>query len=474
MDIVSTEAATAREVARATSRTRERLATGKLAQIAWVVTDGAHAPYSSIITMFVFSAYFTTVVVGDPVRGQSLWSYITALAALALAIGAPVIGPIADAGGRVKPWLAGFTLAGIPCLALLWFATPGVTGSGLLWIMAALLGAAISIEYSVIFINALLPRVAARSQIGLLSGLGLMASNISNVLLLLFFLFAWSWNAHPLFGLDTAAHEPQRAAGPLVALWYGLLSLPLLLFTPDAPRTTLSTSQVVRTGLRSLMNTAAKLRQYRNVTMFLIARMIYNEGFIVMMMFTGIFAAGVLHWSATMLVIQGIINSICAAIAGFGAGWLDRKIGSKSSTVIFIVGCLIANLTLCSLTPTSIFFFVELPAAAHSSTALFPSIADKVLLAINASAAFFVTAGFASSRALMAKLSPPHMLNDFFGLYALSGTATSFIGPLAIGILTSVFHNQRAGLAVGVAFFIVGTVILTVVREDEQEPLRSV
>ena len=470
MDIVSAQAL-ASEVPLATPRAGERRAAGKLAQIAWVVTDGAHAPYSSIITMFVFSAYFTTVVVGDAVRGQTLWSYITALAALALAIGAPVIGPIADAGGRVKPWLAGFTIAGIPCLALLWFATPGMNGSGLWWIMAALLGAAISIEYSVIFINALLPRVAARSQIGLLSGLGLMASNISNVALLLFFLFAWSWNPHPLFGLDPAAHEPQRAAGPLVALWYGLLSLPLLLFTPDAPRTTLSTSQVVRTGLRSLMNTATKLRQYRNVTVFLIARMIFNEGFIVMMMFTGIFAAGVLHWSATMLVVQGIVNSTCAAIAGFGAGRLDRKIGSKLSTMIFIVGCLIANMTLCSLTPRSIFFFVDLPAAAQSGAGLFPGVADKVLLVINASTAFFVTAGFASSRALMAKLSPPHMLNDFFGLYALSGTATSFIGPLAIGILTSFFHNQRAGVAVGIVFFVVGLAVLTSVREDEPEPL---
>ena len=65
------------------------------------------------------------------------------------------------------------------------------------------------------------------------------------------------------------------------------------------------------------------------------------------------------------------------------------------------------------------------------------------------------------------------MLDDFFGLYALSGTATSFIGPLAIGILTLIFHNQRAGLAVGVMFFIVGTAMLTTVREDEPEPLRS-
>ena len=91
-------------------------------------------------------------------------------------------------------------------------------------------------------------------------------------------------------------------------------------------------------------------------------------------------------------------------------------------------------------------------AAATSTGGLFPTLPDKVFLVTQCSIAFFVTGGLVTGRALMAKISPRAMLNEFFGLFAMSGTATSFIGPAAIGVLTTVFHSQRAGVAVGLVF----------------------
>jgi len=79
--------------------------------------------------------------------------------------------------------------------------------------------------------------------------------------------------------------------------------------------------------------------------------------------------------------------------------------------------------------------------------------------------AFFVTGGLAASRSLMAQLTPPEMLNEFFGIYSMSGTATSFVGPLAIGLVTSLSQNQRAGFAGGVVFLAVGLVLLLKVKE---------
>lgn len=65
----------------------------------------------------------------------------------------------------------------------------------------------------------------------------------------------------------------------------------------------------------------------------------------------------------------------------------------------------------------------------------------------------------------MAQLTPPEMLNEFFGIYSMSGTATSFVGPLAIGLVTSLSQNQRAGFAGGVVFLAVGLVLLLKVKE---------
>src|SRR3954470_18241297 len=93
----------------------------RLGQLSWAVFDGARSPYNVLVNIFVFSAYFSTVVVPDPVRGQIAWGYITAAAAILVAIGAPVLGAVADAGGQRKPWLAFSVALGVPCMAGIWF-----------------------------------------------------------------------------------------------------------------------------------------------------------------------------------------------------------------------------------------------------------------------------------------------------------------------------------------------------------------
>ena len=82
--------------------------------LAWALFDGARSPYNVLVNIFVFSAYFTTVVVPNSVQGQVLWSYTSSVGALLVAIGAPILGAIADAGGRRKPWLAATMVIGIP------------------------------------------------------------------------------------------------------------------------------------------------------------------------------------------------------------------------------------------------------------------------------------------------------------------------------------------------------------------------
>ena len=435
-----------------------------LAQFAWAVCDGARSPYNVLVNIFVFSAYFSTVVIPDGVQGQTRWSFITSMAALIVAFTAPLLGAIADAGGRRKPWLAGTLLIGAPSMALLWYATPGMT-EGLGLITVALIGGYLFFEYSAIFLNAMLPNVAPPGRVGFLSGAGLALGNVFGMILFCFFLFAWSWNAEPLFGIDTAQHEPERAVGILAAIWAVVFFLPMFFFTPDSPSTSRSIPQAVSHGVRSLIDTLRKARLYKNVGTFLLARVLFYEGFIVLMLFTGVFAAGILKWTATMRIVEGLINSVVAAIAGLFAGWLDTRIGSRRSTIFFVVGCLLANLVLCSVT-TEMVFFLPIDPAATATGGLFPTLPDKVFLVTQCSIAFFVTGGMVTGRALMAKIAPPTMLNEFFGLFAMSGTATSFVGPIAIGILTTLFHSQRAGVAVGLVFLAAGLIVMFKVREE--------
>ncbi len=438
-----------------------------IGQIAWAACDGARSPYNVLVNIFVFAAYFSTVVIPDPVRGQTVWSFVSSAAALLVALGAPVLGAIADAGGRRKPWLLGCLLLGAPSMAALWLATPHMS-SGLIWIMLALVGGTLCFEYSNVFCSAMLPNVAPAGRIGFLSGLGFSLGNFFGILLFLFYLYAWGRASHPLFGLDVAAHEPERAVGILAAIWLVLFYIPMFILTPDSPATSRRMGEAVRDGLASLMRTLSRLRSYRNTTVFLVARLLYNEGFVVMMLFTSVVAAGVLHWTAPMLVAMGLLNSIVATLSGLFSGWLDQRVGTKAATMIFVAGCLLANVVVCSLTPDTV-FFVKV-GAARQAGGLFPGLPNQVFLVTQNLMAFFVTGGLATSRTLMAKLSPRDMLNEFFGLYAVSGNATSFVGPLAIGIVTAAFASQRAGVAVGILFLLGGLLLMVPVSERGASP----
>src|ERR1700693_243073 len=77
------------------------------AVISWIFFDWAAQPYFTLITTFVFAPYFATHVAPDAASGQSLWGFATAAAGLTIALMSPVLGAIAGASGRRKPWIAG-------------------------------------------------------------------------------------------------------------------------------------------------------------------------------------------------------------------------------------------------------------------------------------------------------------------------------------------------------------------------------
>ena len=439
----------------------------KLGQYCWATGDGARSPFNVLVNIFVFSAYFSTVVITDPVKGQTTWALVTSSSALIIALTAPILGAIADAGGRRKPWLAFCVIVGAPCMLATWWAEPNMMG-GMAKLLIPLIVAQIIFEYSSVFTNAMLPNVAPPGKLGFLSGLGFSLGNAMGILVFLFFLLAWSWNPHPLFGLDSARHEPERAVGVLAAIWFVVFALPLFLFTPDTAASGRSIPQAISQGLRQLWATILKIGNYKNLGVFLISRMIYNEGFIALMLFTGVFAAGILHWNAKMLVVEGLANSVVATLGGLFAGWLDEKAGSKMATILFVLGGLIANVIIFSVT-TDMVFFVHIDPIATATGGLYPSLPDKVFLVAQCSIAFFVTGGLVTSRAMMAKLSPRAMLNEFFGFYSMSGTATAFVGPAAIALVTTIFHAQRAGVLVGVAFLLVGLLVMFAVKDPRGE-----
>jgi UMF1 family MFS transporter len=71
----------------------------------------------------------------------------------------------------------------------------------------------------------------------------------------------------------------------------------------------------------------------------------------------------------------------------------------------------------------------------------------------------------AASRTLLIHMAPKDRIAQYFGLFALTGKVTSFVGPLLIGVVTAVTESQKAGMAVLVPFFAIGLVLLARVRD---------
>ena len=60
----------------------------------------------------------------------------------------------------------------------------------------------------------------------------------------------------------------------------------------------------------------------------------------------------------------------------------------------------------------------------------------------------------------------PGMTGEFYGLFALSGRATAWMAPTAIGIITTATQSNRLGVACVLFFLVLGFCLLWRVREE--------
>ena len=464
---------------------------------AWAIFEWARNPYYILIVIYIFAPYFARDIIGadllasgeldglDPdearatanAHGQATIATVTKWAGFIAALTAPFLGAALDRGGRLKPILAIFLGSIVVCSALLWFAMPGGQGLSIPTIMALLVIAYVSYTYSEVTHNAMLSVSGAPGNLSMISGLGLglgnLAATLIFVVLVLFFVMpemvGWPF-AEPQFGVDLDSFEHMRIAGPICAIWLAIFSIPFFLNARDPGVAGASWVKAIIGGARSVLKTLKEAAHYRELMKFLLARMFYQDAMAALLALGAVYVALFLGWGFLEMLCYAIFASACAFGGGLFGGWLEGKVGIKRALIIEISAMVATMVFQLGITLDSLFFGLVDNYQVWDGL-VFRTLSDLAYLGLISVVAVTATASISASRTMLVTLAPKDRSGEFFGLYAIAGTITVWMGPLLVEQFTLWFNDQRIGMASISLLFLVGLSILFTVRMPERSGL---
>ena len=408
------------------------------AWLGWCLYDWANSAFATVVLAAVLPVYFANLVPPGGARvplpwgtrvmpASALWGYAVSLSALVVALAAPSLGALADRRGVRRHLLITFCLLGSVATLLLTF-----TGSGDYLLVAALFVIAnIGFAAGNIFYNAFLPTLASGPDLDRLSARGYALGYIGGglVLLMVFLLVRFSV---PLgFSSPAAA---TRAGFLLTGVWWAGFALPTFAWVRE--------ERSVRHGIpavgspRSYLKIFAEVLRYRDLALFLLAFVFYNDGIQTVIAVSAIFGREELGLSQTTILGTFLMIQFVAMPGSLVFGHLASRWGAKRSVMLSLL----------------LFLGVTVYAFRMQQGWEFWVLGLVVALILGGSQAI--------SRSLFAALIPPGKSAEFFGFYAISGKFAAIFGPLVFATIADFTGSTRLGILALCAFFLLGLLLL--------------
>ena len=456
--------------------------------LAWAIFEWARNPYYILVIIYLFAPYFAGIIGANLIasgeldgldgqaqraaanaEGQATISALVKYAGFIAAFTAPFLGAALDRGGRRKPLLVVF-LGTIAIMSFsLWWVKPDGSGMPVWMGMTALVLAAVGYTYSEVTHNSMLNVNGRASALPAISGLGLALGNLAGALMMLFIVLAFAMPAlvgwpfgEPLFGINVANGEHQRFVGPLCAVWLAVFAIPFFLYSEDGGTKGASWGKAIRNGAAGLYRTVRNASNNKEILKYLLARMLYADGMQALLALGGVFIGLYLEWNVVELSAYAILASFFAFGGGIVGGWLDGLVGPKRALMIEITGMIATLAFQLSITPEAILYGL-VPGFEIWDGPIFNTLSDVVYLSTAAFIAVTATASISSSRSLLVHLAPRERVGEFFGLYAIAGTVTVWLGPLLVELFTGWSGDQRVGMSAIGLLFVLGLAVLTTV-----------
>src|SRR4029077_15043765 len=219
----------------------------------------------------------------------------------------------------------------------------------------------------------------------------------------------------------------------------------------------------LREGMVELKQTLRELPKQKSIAAFLLANMIYTDGLVSLFAFGGIYAAGTFGWNTIQIGTFGIILAVAGTFGAWLGGKLDDSLGPKPVIVGSLLILLLAVCAILLVDKDRIWFVTVAPPVPGGG--LFAAPAERAYLVLGCLIGAAGGPLQAASRTLLIHLAPKDRIAQYFGLFALTGKVTSFVGPLLIGVVTAATQSQKAGMAILVLFFVTGLALLARVRD---------
>lgn len=417
----------------------------------WAMYDFANSAFATTILAVIFNQYFATVVAGGekgvdffgfPLHGASFFTFSVALSMAISALLSPFLGAVADASASKKRFLMVFCYIAILFTGLLYFVHAGNYWRGAIFFIIANIGFA----GGNVYYNAFLPEISTDQNIGRISGLGWALGYIGGGALLginLIMLKYPNW-----LGFPTHYFTVQDCFLS-VAFWWLIFSLPTFLFLRErAQKSFLSSGKnYFSEGYGRLQHTFHRIKTFRELTKFLVAFLIYNDGIETVIVMASIFGAEVLKMETGEIILFFLMIQGIAFLGSLIFGLLADTIGNKKTVMI------------------SLGIWSLIVIWAFRLGIIWDPKTEYWILGVLAG--MVMGGSQAASRSLQGVFTPDTNSAEFFGFFAVSGKFASVFGPLIYGILIAITGSVQSGILSVLLFFIVGMAILLTVNEKK-------
>jgi UMF1 family MFS transporter len=417
----------------------------------WAMYDFANSAFATTILAVIFNQYFARVVAGGErgvnllgfqLHGASFFTFSISISMAISAVLSPFLGAVADASGTKKRFLMVFCYVAVLFTGLLYFVGEGDYWRGAIFFIIANIGFA----GGNVFYNAFLPEISTDQNIGRISGLGWALGYVGGGLLLainLIMLKYPEWIGYP------TGYFTVQDCFLSVALWWLIFSLPTFLLIRERAygKEPPSEEGYFRSGYRRLQHTFRRMKSFRELTKFLVAFLIYNEGIETVIVMASIFGAEVLGMKTNELILFFLMIQGIAFVGAMVFGFLADAFGNKRMVIITL----------------GIWSFIVL--WAFQLGIVWDPKTEYWILGVLV--AIVLGGSQAASRSLQGLFTPDANSAEFFGFFAVSGKFASIFGPLIYGILIAITGSVQSGVLSVLIFFVVGMIILWTVNEKK-------